>query len=1250
MQQNNDRPYILGLDIGTNSIGWAVVDCKLEKNPEHKGIYAGYMPTSLRALNSRIFLEMVEAKTRVPKNQKRRTARGARNRRAYFKQRRKQLTKVLLDAGLLPESYHDNPQRALVEIDRNYAERKVRQITSDAETSNEQSYCSPYAMRNFALEERLEPYELGRLLLHLQRRRGYLSNRGAKYIELIKSLKLDVQEDDESAMDSEEKKELGKVLTAIDELASEMGGRTLGQFIWQKAKEQHIQPQRITLFQFEKSRQFRGETVIDRLQFRARREMYENEFDALREKQNNFYTLTDKQWEQIRELIFHQRPLQLQKGTIGNCNIYPDKKRSALMRLEYQEFRTLQIINNLQIRGQALTQVQRQQLAELTDNPEELNKSGRIAWKDVAKHLGVSRKNLNYSRGDNEETGKTGLPGNKTIKAICESIGLETWRKLSVDCRAQLVEDLLTIHNKKTLYNRLVNYWKLAPYTSGDDKDKKGALHLTMNESLEDGYGKHSLKALKALLPHLMAGKDYYAAAEAIGKRESITKLPAKTGNDFLLDVSDVPDIANPIVQKALYEIRRVVNAIAKRYGKPAIIRLEMAREMKSSKEHRKTTERQQAENRNRNEAAEDEILEFYKQGNPNIRLKSLPSGNQRISIDDRNKFKMWKYEQGEKCPYCQKPIGINQLFSGDTDIEHILPYTGFRQSYMNTLVSCRACNEKKGKRTPHQAWGADAERWARIEAFAKEHYKGNLFGKQRNILKKEHKPEDVDEFVKRQLNDTRYIATATKKLLEKFGVPVDVNNGAATSELRRNLGLNDVLPKKPDTSAYVSTGDVIDEGTGEILKFSAQSAKKIRQDHRHHAVDAFVVAITNRAMLKAMTELHQRKQDNRFHHRTYDERFEKTRLQLPPSWKDCQDVNGLPAVLRNKLNATVVSHMTKRKVWGALHEETLYGKSYFNQTLNLEGITKTILKKVKEITQAGEDERRDRVTDETLCAMLWQWANENEQLPATERSLPRWNNEPLTELVYQTPCITVRKTLNGDLLAKLDKEWRPGAKTWIAEKSVHEVLWIWLKCNELVSKDKKAIDEQISNEPPRMPTRKGEHGPIIHRVKIAQAMTDSYVKIASSYVIPGNNHHFVLYHNGKEGKEKTRQVRMVTMLEAARRASAGKPIIDRESPAEWGGEWHYELALCVNDMVECLDTNIFENNENFDPRHLQTPYFRVQAISSDNKSKIDLSLRHHSISGTDDKWGLWRISSLKNLNIRPLHVGNLGLTADDDS
>ena len=744
-------------------------------------------------------------------------------------------------------------------------------------------------------------------------------------------------------------------------------------------------------------------------------------------------------------------------------------------------------------------------------------------------------------------------------------------------------------------------------------------------------------------------GKDYYHAVDEIGKIESITPSAIAHQKAKLLKAEDVPNVANPIVQKALYEVRRVANSIIKRYGKPAIIRIEMAREMKSSKNHRREIARQQEENRKRNEEAEKEIVKFARMEDSIVSLQTFGNG-MRVKRADRNKFKMWKYEQNERCPYCQKHIGFNQLFSGEADIEHILPYTGFRQSYMNTLVSCRPCNQNKSQRTPFDAWGTNLERWDRIEEFAKENYNHQLSQKRRNVLKKNHQPENMEDFVQRQLNDTRYIATATKKMLEQFGVPVDVNNGAATSELRHLLGLNRVLPSDPASGVYTETGEKIDNDTGEILIFDATKAAKSRQDHRHHAVDAFVVAMTDRAMLKAMVDVHKKKQDQRYrqNHKTKEDWIKQKRLVLPETW---QDGDALHNILSRKLNATVVSHMAKHKIWGPLHGATRYRKSYFNQKLDIEGIRSSTLRHIMRMAETAAYGGRDWIADENLRSTLLQWASEMFGRPASDRCLPHYKGKYLKEIVYQTPCMTTRKEIDGKLLTKLTKEWLPGKKkTWIAEKSIHDMLYKWMVENNLVGKEEKDINVCLKRSPPPcLPNKHGKPVPI-YRTRVAEARSDSHVAIAGAYVKTDSNHHFVLFHNGKEGKQRKRKIQMVTMLEAARRVSVGESVINKVPKPEWEveGDWYYELHLCTNDMVRCLDMSVFEDDEKFAPQHRETPYFRVQSISSGGEDKIDMELRHHSISGTDSDWGKWRISKLANMSLEKVQIGNLGLLPDD--
>ena len=308
----------------------------------------------------------------------------------------------------------------------------------------------------------------------------------------------------------------------------------------------------------------------------------------------------------------------------------------------------------------------------------------------------MKRKQINYNRSDGDEDPKQGIIGNRTIQAISNAITYETWKGLPAEgkfSQAQLVEDLITFSNKKALYQRLSH-----PDKWGFSKGFGGqAYQLAANEEIEDGYAKHCKKVLITLPKYLRAGYNYYDSCKKAGYHDSSDNIDKKPK---LLAVKDIDNIANPIVQKALFEVRRVLNSVIKRYGHPAVIRVELARDMKASKKHRAEIEKQQGENRKHNAEAEQELWNYYKDGSPNLTLEKH-HGNQRISPNDRRKYKIWHYEQDNKCVYCTRHIGINELLSERTEEDHIFPQSAFSQNYMNTVVACRNMQPNKRQSDP---------------------------------------------------------------------------------------------------------------------------------------------------------------------------------------------------------------------------------------------------------------------------------------------------------------------------------------------------------------------------------------------------------------------------------------------------------------------------------------------------------------------------------------------------------------------
>ncbi len=267
---------VLGLDIGSNSIGWALIDNE-NKRITDTGV--------------RVFQEGVnkDKGAEVSKNETRRVARGARRSRNRRNYRKNKLMRLLTRNGLLPKG--DNDLQKVFNTD-------------------------PYLLRAKGLDEQLTPYELGRVLYHLNQRRGFLSNR-----------KSGKSKDDGVVI---------KSATAIQDAMQKNDSRTLGElFSKQNPHEERI----------------RGHYT-----FRA---MYEDEFEQLWQKQSSFdgEILNESLKKAIKdETIFFQRPLRWDPETIGDCELEPGQKRCPRGDWHARRFRILQTVNNLKINNPDGTQ------------------------------------------------------------------------------------------------------------------------------------------------------------------------------------------------------------------------------------------------------------------------------------------------------------------------------------------------------------------------------------------------------------------------------------------------------------------------------------------------------------------------------------------------------------------------------------------------------------------------------------------------------------------------------------------------------------------------------------------------------------------------------------------------------------------------------------------------------------------------------------------------------------------------------
>ncbi len=765
----------LGIDLGTNSIGWALVEFE-DKEP------AGIIDCGVR-----IFQEAVEVKTRTPKNQERRTARASRRLISRRKMRKDTLREILSENGLFP-------------VD----EEKRNQLLSSED---------PYFLRKKGLDEKLSLFEFGRAIYHLNQRRGFQSNRKAK-----------------------DEKEEGKIKKSISELQKSIhvsGCRTLGEYL----ANQKEQRRRYT-----------------------NRTMYEHEFDALWEKQSVYYpeTLTAELKAKIYKVIFFQRPLKIQKNLIGKCTFEPSRPRAARAHLAAQEFRILEDVNNLRIYDPAsldmrsLTPEEKQIILKI------LSKQKSLTWDNARKKLGLHENekfNLEISK-------RSKLVGNLTACHLRKTIGESEWKKFSEEQRDALVEDILTIEHEGGFLRRMREHWNFDEETA----EKLSKIELT------PGYARLSLKATRKILHYLREGCIYSEACKKAGYDHS-TPVKIKEAVDKL----DAPeDLRNPVVNKALWEIRKVVNRLIAAYDKPDTIRIEMARDMKLSRKQREELQKELTKRANHYEQINEILKNDF--------------GIQQPTREDRIKYQLWE-ECNMTCPYTGKMISRERLFTDEVDIEHILPYSqSLDDSYMNKTLCLASENRQiKRNRSPYETYSANEKKYEemllRLTKMKRMHPRKRLKFKQLEIK--------TDEFISRQLNDTRYICTEVKKYLQKLGVNVDVTKGGATAQLRRKWGIDNIFPV-PENAPQNTLG------------------KKIRTDHRHHAIDAIVIALTTRSLFQKLSRNSARK--------NISYGISDRELEADPPWENFRN-DVLEAIYD-----IVVSHATLRKIHGALHEETAYG------------------------------------------------------------------------------------------------------------------------------------------------------------------------------------------------------------------------------------------------------------------------------------------------------------------------------------
>ena len=865
----------LGLDIGSNSVGSAWVDTRRRLIDLGVGVFpAG--------------VEQSERKRGRPVNQTRREKRQQRHSLARRAERKRRLRRVLTQAGLLPS---DPPVLdALMDI-------------------------NPWHLRRKALSAPLTPHEFGRVLVHLNQRRGALG------------ITLDPKD-----------KEEGPVKQAMDRLCARMkeaNAPTFGQFIadlMDKRKAESPSKPGIHILQPVRNRQYRL-SPEDHLY--ADRQLIREEFSILWDRQKSFNgPLADLLGDELKTrlddlsgdetwrhhgIIFGQRRTYWDTGTLGRCDLEPTDERCPLADMYAQEYRVVETVNNIRIeeRGKAPRPLRPQE----RDNLIAVLRSQKTASpKTVRRALGLDKKALrdffalNIERDKEREINTDWFYREIVHGAFTEP----AWRALSPAQRDSVNRAILNFDpDNPQHHDRLragaTAWWGLSPDAA------ETLLHAWKTRPRPEKRVNLSRRAIRNLLPYmnqpvgdrwltqiearLCLAEDAEAIDQTTGRLMSYEQRQRYSLNAsrltrrerlFLRKHPDLlppaPMLSNPVVRKAIHEVRRHILAYLRKYGRPPDrIVVELAREAKQSALVR---DKRLALNRRRNKTRAQIDNDFT--------LSGLTEHQRRLA-EDRV---LLCRQQGEKCPYCEETLTEAAAADGtDIETDHIVPYSRSGDNGLANRVVCHTrCNRGKGRQTPREwltpeNFEALESRMAHLENAKTSHEDYFTAGDSRRKWENLHREvREEDEWRNSQLTDTAYAARQVQNYLAEalYGGQekrqrIFFTKGSYTAILRRDWQLED------------------------------DRLGKRRGDHRHHAVDAVVIALADNARLQDLAD-HAAAQEEA---KAASGQWPK-REPLPPPWGDVQTFR---AQVMESVGALVVSHRpVKRRISGALHEETAYG------------------------------------------------------------------------------------------------------------------------------------------------------------------------------------------------------------------------------------------------------------------------------------------------------------------------------------
>lgn len=1061
---------ILGIDTGTNSLGWAIV----EKHDD-----GGY---KLLDKGVNIFQEGVK-KEKGKESSKAAERTGHRSiRKQYFRRkvRKIRLLKVLSDNNLCPPV--SSKELSLWRHRNIYPSNK---LLRQWEQTDDKTDNNPYSFRYKCLTKKLDlsditqRYILGRALYHLNQRRGFLSNR-----------KSGVSDED------------GIVKSGISDLSKEIeetGCHYLGEYFYK-------------LYQ-------QGKKI--RKHYTARKDHYLKEFQAICRMQQ----LDENLVSHLENVIFFQRPLKSQKGQVGHCVFEPKKTKCPASHPLFEEFRMLSFLNNIKIQNPSddslrlLSEKERNKVIPLffrcskpTFDFEDIAKSlagkGKYAW---IKHPSGKPYLFNFSM----DTSVSGCPvtarlkeifGDNWIDSICE-----VYDKGYGKSRLQIINDIWHV---------------LFDFTDKEHLEYFGKNHLQLNDKEAKSFGRIdvcsdyaslSLKAICKILPYLRMGYGYTLSAffgnleEVIpseiwhlpdNRKRIIDELTDAVNNklqcvadkrtveqcikDYILDhynVSEkvvnklyhpsmietysrvpkgvnklgsprVSSIRNPMAMRSFFRLRHVINTLLAegKIDRNTTIHIELARDLNDSNQ-RQALSRYIKKNESDRKKAKDEIIKLYREATHKI---IVPTDT------DVLKYQLWE-EQGHRCLYTGEQIGIADFLGGNPkyDIEHTIPRSVGGDS---TKMNLTLCNSKFNREEKQTSLPADLpnhdEVLVRIEDWKKKYEElGKRIRKihtnscttkeqkdrllqYKNLLKLEYDywygkyqrfvMTDVPTgFSRRQGVDIGTISKYVRLYLKSFFDRVFVVKGIATSDFRKIWGIQDVF------------------------------AKKERVNHVHHCIDAIVIACIGPGEYSKLAEYYHDEEN----HKWYGSSKGHISFPWPTFVEDIKKIQNEVLVSHNTINNIGKSGKHKillrgKKVWangdsarGSLHKDTYYGAIENDRKI------KYVVRKPLDVNFKDAD--IENIVDDTVKGIVKKAVLQYGSLKeAITKGI--WMNEEKGIAIRKVRCFTPSVTRPLDIRQHRDLSSKRYKQQYHVTSDINYAMAIYVGTNKK-GKEKKAF-ELVSN------------------------------------------------------------------------------------------------------------------------------------------------------------------------------------------